>query len=371
MIGGIRKTGQVDERQETKRIDLGGVPIGGGAPVTVQSMTNTETSLVEPTLRQIRRLEIAGCDIVRVAVPDESACRALPEIIAGTRIPVVADIHFDYRLALTAMEKGTQGIRINPGTLGGRKGIAEIAREAENRGVAVRVGVNSGSLERRLLGRSRKAEAEALARSALDGVALLEREGLSRIKISVKASDVPRTIDAYRLVSSGTEWPLHLGITEAGTLWSGTIKSSVGIGALLASGIGDTIRVSLTAPPVEEVGVGIKILESLGLRTPGLEVVSCPTCARAEIDVIDLATRVEKELEGTRTPLRVAVMGCAVNGPGEAREADIGLAGDKKGGLIFAGGKMVKRVGRQEMYEEFMVEVKRILQSRSKGSEGP
>ncbi len=351
------------QRRKTKRIMLGGVPVGGGAPVSVQSMTNTDTSDTRATLSQIEALECARCDIVRVAVPDDAAVAALPAIIAQTRMPVVADIHFDSRLALKAIESGVAGIRVNPGTIASREGLREVARLAAERGSVVRVGVNSGSLERRLRGDERHAEASALARSALEGVALFEAQGVERIKISVKASDVPRTIDAYRMVAKETDWPLHVGVTEAGTAWSGTIKSAVGIGALLADGMGDTIRVSLTAPPVEEVRVGRRILSSLGLIPAGLEVVSCPTCARAEIDVIDLAQRVEKELEGYSTDreLRVAVMGCAVNGPGEAREADVGIAGGREGALLFSQGRLIKRVPQGRMFEELMAEITRCL----------
>ena len=332
-------------------------------------MTNTATSDAEATLVQIRELECACCDIVRVAVPDREAAEALGAIVAGASVPLVADIHFDHRLALLAMEQGVAGIRINPGTMAGPDRIGEVAREAAAHGVAVRVGVNAGSLERRLVERGVRAEAEALATSALDGVAELESHGVDRIKVSVKASDVPRTIEAYRSVAARTAWPLHVGVTEAGTLWSGTIKSSVGIGALLAMGVGDTIRVSLTAPPVEEVRVGRKILAALDLGAAGPEVISCPTCSRAEIDVVGLATSVEKALEGRRERLRVAVMGCAVNGPGEAREADVGIAGGSNGGLLFARGEMVRRVPADEMLGALLEEVEKMTQD-SMGREG-
>jgi len=351
------------ERKATRRIMLGGVPIGGGAPVSVQSMTNTDTRDVATTLAQIRELECAGCQIVRVAVPDAESSEALGAIIEGARVPVVADLHFDWRLAFLVMEQGVAGIRINPGTIAKKARVREIAAEAARRGVAVRVGVNSGSLERRHLGTSRKAEASALAESALEGAATIAAEGVQNLKISVKASDVVRTIEAYRLVSAATDWPLHVGLTEAGTLWSGTIKSAVGIGALLAEGIGDTIRVSLTAAPVEEILVGRKILASLGLAEAGPEVISCPTCARAEIDVIDMATKVEAALEGVKAPLRVAVIGCTVNGPGEAREADVGIAGGKEGGLLFVAGEMIRKVPADEMLDALLAEV-RLLAER-------
>lgn len=358
------------DRNNTRLIMLGDVPIGAGSPVAVQSMTNTDTSDVATTLAQIAELEEAGCDIVRVAVPDRDAALALPEIIRGTAMPVVADIHFDHHLALLAMEKGAPGVRINPGTLGSREQVAEIAKEAAARGVVVRVGVNSGSLEKRLRDGTGRAEAGALARSALEGVELLEEHGVDRIKISVKASDVPRTIEAYRAVSERSPWPLHLGVTEAGTAWSGAIKSAVGIGAMLAMGIGDTIRVSLTAPPVEEVRVARRILQALELGGEGPQVISCPTCARAEIDVVDLALRVEKALEGARAPIRVAVMGCAVNGPGEAREADVGIAGGREGGLLFVKGEMVGRVPPGELLEGLLAEVERLMRESGEGDAG-
>jgi len=328
--------------------------------VSVQSMTNTDTRYVEATLAQVRELECAGCQIVRIAVPDAEASDALGRIIAETSIPVVADLHFDWRLAFLVMEQGVAGIRINPGTIARKARVREIAAEAAGRGVAVRVGVNAGSLERRHQGRGEKAEARALAQSALEGAALIEKEGVKNLKISVKASDVPRTIEAYRITSQRTDWPLHVGVTEAGTQWSGTVKSAVGIGALLAEGIGDTIRVSLTASPLEEVRVGRKILASLGLAEAGPEVISCPTCARTEIDVIGLALEVEEALAGVETPLRVAVMGCMVNGPGEAREADIGIAGGKEGGLLFVAGEMVRKLAPDEILDALLEEIEKI-----------
>jgi (E)-4-hydroxy-3-methylbut-2-enyl-diphosphate synthase len=356
------------ERRETHRIKVGNVPVGGGAPVTVQSMTNTDTRDVEATLRQVSELEHAGCDIVRVGIPDTEAAEALSAIVSGSNIPVIADLHFDWRLAFLVMEQGIAGIRLNPGTITKKDRVAEIATEAAARGLAVRVGVNAGSLERsHATEGGGRVEAAALAASALEGAELMSAKGVTNLKISVKASDVRRTIEAYRLVSEQSEWPLHIGVTEAGTPWSGTIKSAVGIGALLAEGIGDTIRVSLTAPPVEEIRVGRKILASLGLVSAGPDVISCPTCARSDIDVIDLATRVEKALEGYKTPLKVAVMGCVVNGPGEAREADIGIAGGREGALLFVKGEMVRRVQPDDMYEELIAEVKKLLRKSGEG----
>ncbi len=345
------------QRKRTRKIMLGNLPIGGGAPISVQSMTNTPTSDTRATLRQIRRLEEVGCDIVRVAVPDNDAVGSLEKIVRKTDLPVVADIHFDHRLAIASLSAGVAGIRINPGTLGGRRNLVRVAKESAIAGVAVRIGVNSGSLERRYRRAGSHAEAGELVKSALEGVRVLEECGVENIKVSVKASDVPRTIEAYRLVSQKTDWPLHVGVTEAGTVFSGTIKSAVGIGALLSMGIGDTIRVSLSASPVEEVKVGKKILASLGLRREGVDVVSCPTCARAEIDVIKLAKLVERRLESVSANLKVAVMGCAVNGPGEAKDADIGVAGVKGGAIIFKKGKIVTRVAPDEVLDRLMEEI--------------
>ena len=355
-------------RRETRRIMVGDMPVGGGAPVSVQSMTNTDTSDVDATIKQIRELEHAGCQIVRVAIPDNDAVEALPRLIAATKMPIIADLHFDWRLAFLVMEKGVAGIRINPGTIAKRERVEEIAAEAGERGIAVRVGVNAGSLERRLVSEGvRRADAKALATSALEGAELISSKGVDNLKISVKASDVTRTIEAYRLVSEQSDWPLHVGVTEAGTLWSGTIKSAVGIGALLAGGIGDTIRVSLTAPPVEEVRVGRKILASLGLASAGPDVISCPTCARTEFDVMEMATRIEKALESYRNPLTIAVMGCVVNGPGEAREADIGIAGGRDGGLLFVKGQMVRRVPPEDIYDVLLAEVERLMDKSGEG----
>jgi len=348
-------------RKKTKRIMLGNLPVGGGAPISVQSMTNTPTTNARATIRQIRRLEEVGCDVVRVAVPDSDALSSLGKIVKSTSLPVVADIHFDHKLAIASISAGVAGIRVNPGTLGGRKNLERVANEAAKAGVAVRVGVNSGSLERRYRGKASHPEAEALVKSALEGVRVLEDCGVENIKISVKASDVSRTIEAYCLVSSQTDWPLHVGVTEAGTLFSGTIKSAVGIGALLYMGIGDTIRVSLTASPVEEVRVGKKILSSLGLRGGVVDVVSCPTCARAEIDVIRLAQLVERRLEGVRANIKVAVMGCSVNGPGEAKDADVGVAGVRGGAVVFKKGKVVARVSTADVIERLLEEIDSLV----------
>ncbi len=329
------------------------MPVGGGSPVTVQSMANTDTRDARGTLRQIRELAKAGCDIIRVAVPDSIAAGKLPEIINGSPIPVVADIHFDYRLALMAIEAGVHAIRINPGNIGDEKKVRAVAEAAGEKDIPIRVGANSGSLPREFMmkfkpGMPRLDEAlsDALVKSALEECRILEKYGFRKIKVSLKASDVPATVMAYRKFSEESDYPLHLGITEAGTLARGTVKSAVGIGALLLDGIGDTIRVSLTADPVEEVKTGIMILESAGARRACPEIVSCPTCGRTEINLIGLAGKIESEIErirksGKKIRLRkIAVMGCAVNGPGEARDADIGIAGGKKGkAVVFRKGK--------------------------------
>ena len=320
-------------RRRTRQIRLGRVAVGGDAPVSVQTMAKTDTSDVEATLAQINEVEAVGCDIVRVAVPDEAAARALETICSRVDIPVVADIHFDHRLALMSIDAGADGLRINPGNIGGRDKLAEVIAAAHDRGVPVRVGVNSGSVEADLLQKHGGATAEALVESALRNVRLIEEMGHERIKISVKASDVGRTVAAYRQLSEQTDYPLHVGLTEAGTLIAGTVRSSVAMGILLSEGIGDTIRVSLTDTPASEVKVGLALLRSIGLREPGPNVISCPTCGRIGVDVVSIAHRVEDELEsyyranpGAPKPV-VAVMGCMVNGPGEAAEADIALAG--------------------------------------------
>lgn len=326
-------------RRETESFSIGSVQIGGEAPISVQSMTNTDTRDARATVRQIRALEKAGCEIIRVGVPDMDAALALGDIKRRIRIPLVADIHFDYRLALEAIRQGVDGLRLNPGNIGSARKVKEVTKAAADRQVPIRIGVNAGSLERSILAKHKAATPAAMVESALGHVALLEKEGFHLIKVSLKASDVPRTVEAYRLLAQRVRYPLHVGITEAGTLLPGAVKSSIGIGLLLAEGIGDTIRVSLTAPPVREIGVAYNILRTLGLRYRGVEIISCPTCSRTEIDLIGLAHKVERALAGIQTPLKVAVMGCVVNGPGEAREADIGIAGGKGRGMLFKKGK--------------------------------
>ena len=350
-------------RRSTTRILVGGVKIGGGAPISVQSMTNADTRDIDATVAQIRKLERAGCDIIRVAVPDRTAAEALGRIKSRIGIPLVADIHFDYRLALEAINRGVDKLRLNPGNIKNPEKIALIADRAKERGIPIRIGVNAGSIDRKRYGYPTP---DALVRSALDEVELLESRNFADIVISLKSFDVPTTVEAYRLISGKVEYPLHLGITEAGLLRQGTIRSAVGIGALLAEGIGDTIRVSLTADPVEEVNVGIEILKSLNLRERGFTIISCPTCARCGIDMVRVVTEVERRLKRMRNlpPIKVAVMGCEVNGPGEAKDADVGLAGAKNGGVIFAEGRALRKVSAESMVNELMAEVKRIADLR-------
>jgi (E)-4-hydroxy-3-methylbut-2-enyl-diphosphate synthase len=348
----------------TRRVQVGRVPVGGGAPLSVQTMTKTDTRDVSATLAQIAEVEALGCDIVRLAVPDEAAARALAEIRSGTRMPLIADIHFDHRLALIALAAGVDGLRLNPGNIGDRSKVESVVKAASERSVPIRIGVNAGSLEKDLLQRYGGAPAEALVESALRHVAILESLGYREIKISVKASDVRRTVDAYRLLSRRTDYPLHLGVTEAGTRVAGTVRSSVALGILLAEGIGDTIRVSLTDTPAQEVRVGLEILRSLGLRPPGASVISCPTCGRIEVDVVALAQAVESELErfhraNTEAVLpTVAVMGCMVNGPGEAREADIALVGGRDRFALFVGGRHAASLEQKDALAALMDAVK-------------
>jgi (E)-4-hydroxy-3-methylbut-2-enyl-diphosphate synthase len=345
------------KRHNTRRIILGGVPIGQGAAVAVQSMTNTPTQDVTATVAQIQRLEAAGCEIVRVAVPDEEAARAVAGIKAQIKIPLIADIHFDHRLAVAAARNGADGLRINPGNIGGRAKIAKVVDVAKTRGLPIRIGVNAGSLEKDLLKTYKGATAQAMVDSALRHVALLEDFNFDQIKISIKASDVPRTVEAYRLLASRTDYPLHLGVTEAGSLYAGTVKSALGIGMLLAEGIGDTLRVSLTRDPVEEVRVGFEILKALGIRQHGPEIISCPTCGRCGFDLFGVVEEVEKALLTRPVPVKLAIMGCVVNGPGEAREADIGIAGGAGQGILFRRGKVVRKVPQEKLVETLLKEV--------------
>ncbi len=331
----------MDKREQTRQIEARGVKIGGSASVTVQSMCNTKTWDAEATLKQIRALRAAGCDIVRLAVPDMRSAEALEAIRAGTDMPLVADIHFDYRLALMAAERGIDKIRINPGNIGGEDHVRAVADACKARHIPIRIGVNAGSLEKQLLEKYGHPCAEAMIESAQTHARMLEKVGFEDICLSLKTSSVPLTIESYRLAAETFDYPLHLGVTETGTEYNGTIQSAVGIGTLLCEGIGNTIRVSLTADPVREVAAGIAILKAAGLRKGGVRFVSCPTCGRTEIDLISLASEVEKRVSSLNRDITVAVMGCVVNGPGEAREADYGIAGGVDKGLIFKKGRVV------------------------------
>lgn len=346
--------------RETRKVKVGNLFIGGDAPITIQSMTNTDTRNVEETLKQIRELYNAGCEIIRCAVLDMKAAEALKEITRLSPIPVVADIHFDYRLALKAMENGISALRINPGNIGSKERVEAVVNEAKKRNIPIRIGVNSGSLEKELLEKYGKPTPEALVESALKHVKILEELDFFDIVISIKSSDVKMMIESYRLMSEKCNYPLHLGVTESGTPFKGTIKSSIGIGTLLAEGIGNTLRVSLTSDPVEEIKVAKEILKALGLRKGGLEFISCPTCGRTQIDLIKIAEQVEKRLESVNKDIKVAVMGCVVNGPGEAREADIGIAGGKGEGIIFKKGKIIKKVKEENLIEELMKEIESL-----------
>lgn len=347
----------IHARRPTRRIKLGNVAIGNGAPVSVQSMTNTPTQDVEATVAQITRLVSAGCEIIRVAVPDKEAAEAIAAIKSQISIPLIADIHFDHRLAIAAAQNGADGLRINPGNIGGPGKVRKVVDIAKKRGLPIRIGVNAGSLEKDLLQTYNGATAQAMVDSALRHVALLEACDFDQIKISIKASDVPRTVEAYRLLASQTDYPLHLGVTEAGSLYAGTVKSALGIGMLLAEGIGDTLRVSLTRDPVEEIRVGFEILKALGIRQHGPEIISCPTCGRCGYDLFDVVERIEKELLTRSTPIKVAIMGCVVNGPGEAKEADVGVAGGPGKGIIFRKGKVVRKVTQEKLVEALLKEI--------------
>ncbi len=345
------------QRKHTRQIKVGNVVIGGDAPIAVQSMTNSDTRDVEATVSQIHKLESAGCEIIRVAVLDDDAAVAIRQIRDQISIPLIADIHFDHRLAVAAMENGAQGIRINPGNIGGAAKLAKVADAAKTHHVSIRVGVNSGSVEKDILALFGHPTPEALVESALRNVKLLEKLHFYEMKISIKSSDTLTTIDAYRLLSDKCDYPLHLGVTEAGGLIAGTVKSSVALGMLLYEGIGDTFRISLTRDPVEEIRVCYELLRSLRIRERGPELISCPTCGRCRIDLFSLAEKVERYIQTIETPLKIAVMGCVVNGPGEAKEADLGLAGGTGVGIIFKKGKFYKKVPENELYDVFIHEL--------------
>lgn len=347
-------------KRKTRQISLGGLRIGGGAPVVVQSMTKTDTCDVKATVSQIRKLQTAGCEAVRVAVLNAEAADAVKLIKRRIKIPLIADIHFDHRLALAVMENGVDGLRINPGNIGSRQKVREVVSAAKDRGIPIRIGVNAGSLEKDLLRKHKHPTAKALVESAGRHIKILEDLRFRQIKVSLKASDVNRTIEAYRLFAGRFSYPTHIGISEAGPAFSGTIKSAVGLGILLSEGIGDTMRVSLTADPVEEVKVAYEILKSLHLRQAGPELVSCPTCGRCQIDIRGIVDKVEAKLAKEKKQITVAVMGCVVNGPGEAREADIGIAGGKGMGILFKRGKKVRTLKERELFSTLMSEIKKL-----------
>ena len=344
-------------RKKTRQIMVGDVPIGNMAPIAVQSMTNTPTSDVFATVSQIERLQNAGCEIVRVAVPDAEAAQAISEIKSNISIPLIADIHFDFRLAIAAAQAGADALRINPGNIGSIKKIKAVVNCAKDAGISIRVGVNAGSLEKDILKKYNGVTALAMVESALRNIELLKSLDFHQLKVSLKASDVARTIEAYRLLAARSDLPLHVGVTEAGSLYSGIVKSALGIGTLLAEGIGDTIRVSLTRDPVEEVRVGYEILKALGIRQRGPDIISCPTCGRCNIELFRIVDQIEKKLQSTVAPIKIAIMGCVVNGPGEAREADIGIAGADGTGILFRKGKVVKKFPQDKLVEVLLGEV--------------
>lgn len=353
-------------RKKTKTVYLGGIPIGGGQPISIQSMTNTPTADVQATSVQIAALAAAGCDIVRLAIPDQEAADKLPLLLATAQIPLVADIHFDYRLALASIKAGVQALRLNPGNIGGQAKVREVAAAAKDAGISIRIGVNAGSLEKELLARYGGVSSDAMVESAMRHISMLEEEGFESIKISLKSSDLPMTIAAYRKIAEKTDYPLHIGITEAGTRNKGSIKSAIGLGILLAEGIGDTMRVSLTGDPLAEVRLAKDILRFLGIRQGGFDFVSCPTCARTAIDVEGIALSVEEALEGIEPPytIKIAVMGCSVNGPGEARDADIGIAGgslNSSKGSLFCHGEVIGRYDNDILATMLIDKVKELI----------
>lgn len=343
-----------------KKVVLGSVEIGGGAPVVIQSMTISHTYDVEKTVSEIRGLEEVGCEVIRVSVPDKRSLAAIPSILKQMSVPLIADIHFDHRLAVGAIEAGVQGVRINPGNIGSKERIRAVIRAAKKRNTAIRIGVNSGSLERDLLRKYGYPSTDALVESAIRHIEFFEKEKYTHFKISLKSSNVRTTIEGYRKLARVVDYPLHLGVTEAGPAFSGSIKSAIALGALLSDGIGDTIRVSLTADSREEIKTAREILKALELRNFGPQVIACPSCARAEIDVVELANRVEKAVSHLKKPLKIAVMGCAVNGPGEARDAHVGIAGGKKEGLLYLDGKTVKKVPEGDLFQTLITKVQEM-----------
>lgn len=355
-----KKMEDYTKERTSKLIRVGNIYIGGGSPITVQSMTTTDTRNIDATKRQIKELQEAGCDIVRVAVPDEEAAEAIKSIKNAVTIPLVADIHFDYRLAISCMKNGADKIRLNPGNIGEIDRVKKVVEIAKERDIPIRIGVNSGSVEKHILQKYDGVTPAGMVESALDHARILENLNFDKIVFSIKASSVLMTIEAYRLIAKQTNYPLHIGVTESGTVHRGTIKSAIGIGCLLEEGIGDTLRVSLTCEPVEEVKVGIEILRALELRHGGPDLISCPTCGRCQIDLISIANEVEDKLYNIKKNIKVAVMGCAVNGPGEAKQADIGIAGGKGEGLLFKKGEIIRKVPQKDIVKELLKEIEKL-----------
>lgn len=345
------------KRRQSREVSVGNVKIGGNNPISIQSMTNTDTRDADATIAQIKRLESVGCDIVRVAIPDMTAAKNIAKIKSEINIPIIADIHFDYRLALEVIDQGVDGVRINPGNIGSIDRVKMVVEKCKEKNLKIRIGVNGGSLEKELLQKYGSATAEALVESAMNHVKILEDLDFRNIVISLKSSDIYKTLEAYELISKKVDYPLHIGITESGSVKKGTIKSSIGVGALLLKGIGDTIRISLTGDPCEEVIVGKEILRSLDLLNDKIKVVSCPTCGRCNIDLISVVNEVEEKINNMEKDITVAIMGCAVNGPGEAREADIGIAGGKGEGLLFKKGQIVRKINGDKLVEELLEEI--------------
>ncbi|MBN1847188.1 MAG: flavodoxin-dependent (E)-4-hydroxy-3-methylbut-2-enyl-diphosphate synthase [Deltaproteobacteria bacterium] len=353
------------KKRKSRQIFIGNIPIGGDAPIVVQSMTNTDTRDVTATVNQIRKLHEAGCEIVRLAVPDEEAVKAFEDIKKKVTPPLIADIHFDHRLAVTVIKAGADGLRINPGNIGGRKAVEKVIQAARERDVAIRIGVNAGSLSKPILKKYHHPTPEAMVESAMEHITLFEDMDYENIKISLKSSNVLNTIEAYERLSEKTDYPFHLGVTEAGTLISGTVKNAIGIGMLLYKGIGDTIRVSLSRDPVEEVKVGYEILRAVDLRHRGPEIISCPTCGRCEIDLFSIVEKVEQEIQWITSSPKIAIMGCVVNGPGEAREADIGVAGGRGQGVLFKKGKVIKKIPETELADVLIKEIRKMVERKS------
>lgn len=347
-------------RKKTKVIKVGNVLIGGDNPISIQSMTNTRTKDIVATVNQIKSLEDAGCNIIRSAISDFEDAKAITEIKKQINIPIIGDIQYDYKLALESIKYGIDGLRLNPGNIGSLDNVKEVVKACKDSNISIRVGVNAGSIKQEFLDKYNGVNEDSMVYSALEQIRLLEDMGFYDIKVSLKASNVALTVKAYEKMSSMVDYPLHLGITEAGPVWRGTIKSAVGMGIILGSGIGDTIRISLTGDPVEEVKVGREILKSLGLLQEGMEIISCPTCGRTNIDLINIVEEAEKRLEGINKHIKVAIMGCAVNGPGEAREADIGIAGGNGEGLIFRKGEIIKKVKEEDLLDELLKEIEKL-----------